>query len=143
MSSSPYHSCCAATPLQLLLGYLPPDPSEWDEVLARKRTEYLLFCEVGVVVKECALRDSQHITSAALYPVEMSSNGSSRSPSQQHMMPSAVRRSKFVLAYPTHTTFRQPLLGVPACAGCACVIACCANIGCKKPHTPDLQLLMQ
>lgn len=32
--------------LQLLLGYLPPDPSEWDEVLARKRTEYLLFCEV-------------------------------------------------------------------------------------------------
>jgi hypothetical protein len=32
---------------QLLLGYLPPDPSEWDEVLARKRTEYFLFCEVG------------------------------------------------------------------------------------------------
>lgn len=34
--------CC----VQLLLGYLPPDPSEWDEVLARKRTEYFLFCEV-------------------------------------------------------------------------------------------------
>lgn len=33
--------------VQLLLGYLPPDPSEWDEVLARKRTEYLLFCEVS------------------------------------------------------------------------------------------------
>lgn len=47
----------AAIPLQLLLGYLPPDPSEWDEVLARKRTEYLLFCEVGVVVHEC-LSDS-------------------------------------------------------------------------------------
>lgn len=35
-----------AVALQLLLGYLPPDPSEWDEVLARKRTEYFLFCEV-------------------------------------------------------------------------------------------------
>jgi hypothetical protein len=35
--------------LQLLLGYLPPDPSEWDEVLARKRTQYLLFCEVSVL----------------------------------------------------------------------------------------------
>lgn len=32
--------------LQLLLGYLPPDPSGWDELLARKRTQYLLFCEV-------------------------------------------------------------------------------------------------
>jgi hypothetical protein len=38
--------CVAACVLQLLLGYLPADPSEWDEVLARKRTEYLLFCEV-------------------------------------------------------------------------------------------------
>lgn len=38
--------CVAAGVLQLLLGYLPSDPSEWDEVLARKRTEYLLFCEV-------------------------------------------------------------------------------------------------
>lgn len=38
--------CVAAGVLQLLLGYLPSDPSAWDEVLARKRTEYLLFCEV-------------------------------------------------------------------------------------------------
>jgi hypothetical protein len=30
----------------VLLGYLPPDPSGWDELLARKRTQYLLFCEV-------------------------------------------------------------------------------------------------
>eukprot|EP00878_Enallax_costatus_P018401 GHUV01019370.1.p1 GENE.GHUV01019370.1~~GHUV01019370.1.p1 ORF type:complete len:374 (+),score=126.28 GHUV01019370.1:171-1292(+) len=34
---------------KLLLGYLPPDPSEWDELLARKRTEYLLFCEDLIV----------------------------------------------------------------------------------------------
>jgi hypothetical protein len=40
------HACYV---LQLLLGYLPPDPSEWDEVLARKRTQYLLFCEVRVL----------------------------------------------------------------------------------------------
>ncbi|KIY92764.1 hypothetical protein MNEG_15198, partial [Monoraphidium neglectum] len=31
---------------KVLLGYLPPDPSGWDELLARKRTQYLLFCEV-------------------------------------------------------------------------------------------------
>eukprot|EP00879_Flechtneria_rotunda_P005730 GHRR01006031.1.p1 GENE.GHRR01006031.1~~GHRR01006031.1.p1 ORF type:complete len:476 (+),score=176.35 GHRR01006031.1:122-1549(+) len=34
---------------KLLLGYLPPDPSEWDKVLARKRTEYFLFCEDLIV----------------------------------------------------------------------------------------------
>ncbi|WIA33086.1 hypothetical protein OEZ86_006240 [Tetradesmus obliquus] len=34
---------------KLLLGYLPPDPSEWDEVLARKRTQYLLFCEELII----------------------------------------------------------------------------------------------
>eukprot|EP00775_Hariotina_reticulata_P013965 gene13965-14079_t len=37
---------------KLLLGYLPPDPSEWDEVLARKRTEYLLFCQLKTAVPE-------------------------------------------------------------------------------------------
>lgn len=41
-------SCPCWFCVQLLLGYLPPDPSEWDEVLARKRTEYFLFCEVGL-----------------------------------------------------------------------------------------------
>jgi hypothetical protein len=41
---------CFGCLLQLLLGYLPPDPSEWDAVLARKRTQYLLFCEVSGAV---------------------------------------------------------------------------------------------
>jgi hypothetical protein len=34
---------------KLLLGYLPPDPAVWDELLARKRTQYLLFCEELIV----------------------------------------------------------------------------------------------
>jgi hypothetical protein len=33
--------------MQLLLGYLPPNPDDWDETLARRRTQYLMFCQVG------------------------------------------------------------------------------------------------
>lgn len=36
-------------PMQLLLGYLPPNPDDWDEALARSRTQYLMFCQVGPV----------------------------------------------------------------------------------------------
>jgi hypothetical protein len=32
--------------MQLLLGYLPPNPDDWDEALARSRTQYLMFCQV-------------------------------------------------------------------------------------------------
>jgi hypothetical protein len=46
--------------LQLLLGYLPPDPSEWDEVLARKRTQYLLFCEVGMLFRTFCTGHREH-----------------------------------------------------------------------------------
>ncbi len=33
--------------LQLLLGYLPPSPEDWHRDLAKKRTQYHLFCDVG------------------------------------------------------------------------------------------------
>lgn len=32
--------------LQLLLGYLPPDPAEWEGVLKQRRAQYQRFCEV-------------------------------------------------------------------------------------------------
>jgi hypothetical protein len=34
-------------PLQLLLGYLPLERSQWPKFLQRKRAEYAHFCEVG------------------------------------------------------------------------------------------------
>lgn len=33
--------------LQLLLGYLPLDRSQWPRLLQKKRAEYAQFCEVG------------------------------------------------------------------------------------------------
>lgn len=39
--------CCAY--LQVLLGYLSCAPEEWDQLLARRRTEYHVFCDVGRV----------------------------------------------------------------------------------------------
>jgi len=32
---------------QVLLGYLSRSPDEWDQLLARRRTEYHVFCDVS------------------------------------------------------------------------------------------------
>jgi hypothetical protein len=36
-------------PMQVLLGYLSPVPEEWSQLLARRRTEYHLFCDVSAL----------------------------------------------------------------------------------------------
>jgi hypothetical protein len=35
--------------LQVLLGYLPPSPEDWSQVLAKQRTQYHVFCSVSGV----------------------------------------------------------------------------------------------
>ena len=45
--------CCLCPPVQLLLGYLPPDASEWDAVLSEKRAQYAQFCEVRLRCRTC------------------------------------------------------------------------------------------
>jgi hypothetical protein len=36
-----------ATVWKLLLGYLPPNPDEWAQSLAKRRTQYHVFCDVS------------------------------------------------------------------------------------------------
>ena len=44
---------------KLLLGYLPPDPAGWDELLARRRAQYAAFCDELIVDPKRAAAEAE------------------------------------------------------------------------------------
>lgn len=61
VSTKPLDLAC----LQLLLGYLPPDASQWEGILTAKRKAYNQFCKVGT-------RWQAHATSMLTGPYQAS-----------------------------------------------------------------------
>ncbi|KAL6760277.1 RabGAP/TBC protein [Haematococcus lacustris] len=49
MLGIPEHANLRATVWKVLLGYLPPSPDEWSATLARRRTQYHVFCSELII----------------------------------------------------------------------------------------------
>ena len=62
VSTESVQSAC----LQLLLGYLPRDASQWEGILAAKRKAYDQFCKVGAIVSAPEDRHVLHISSCSV-----------------------------------------------------------------------------